>query len=70
MRSDEAFLIANKVAAPFSLIGGVLFIISGAVAAAVPLRTAAVALPTGVVIAGVVMVIGGAKGVRAARAMR
>ena len=67
MRSDEAFLTANKVAAPFTLIGGLLFVVTGLVAAAVPLRTAEAVLPTGVLIAAVVMVIGGVRGVRAVR---
>ena len=67
MRSDEAFRIANKAAAPFSLVSGLLFVVTGAVAAIVPARTATVVLPTGVVIAGVVIVVGGVMGVRAAR---
>jgi uncharacterized membrane protein len=68
MRSDEAFRIANKTAAPFSLAAGLLFIVSGAVTAVVPHHTASVVLPAGVVIAAIVAVVGGVKGVRAARA--
>jgi uncharacterized membrane protein len=68
MRSDEAFRIANKVAAPFTLVAGLLFAVTGVVAAVLPLHTATVVLPTGVVIAAVVAVIGGVMGVRAARA--
>jgi uncharacterized membrane protein len=68
MRSDEAFRIANKAAAPFSLVSGILFALTGVVAAVVPVHTATVVLPTGVVIAAVVVVIGGLIGVRAARA--
>jgi uncharacterized membrane protein len=67
MRSDEALGIANKAAAPFSLVSGLLFVVTGVVAAVVPVHTATVALPTGVVIAGVVIVVGGITGVRAAR---
>ncbi len=68
MRSDEAFRIANKAAAPFSLVSGLLFVVTGVVTAIVPVRTATAVLLTGVVIAGVVIVIGGIRGVRAARA--
>jgi uncharacterized membrane protein len=67
MRSDEAFRIANKAAAPFSLVAGLLFVVTGVVAAIVPVHTATVVLPTGVVIAAVVIVVGGVTGVRAAR---
>ncbi len=66
MRSDEAFRIANKAAAPFSLVSGLLFVVTGVVTAIVPVRTATAVLLTGVVIAGVVIVIGGIRGVRAA----
>ncbi len=68
MRSDEAFRIANKAAAPFSLVGGLLFVVTGVVSAVVPLHTASTVLLTGVVIAAVVLVVGGVRGVRAARA--
>lgn len=69
MRSDEAFLAANKVAAPFSLVAGVLFAVTGVVAAVVPIHIAVVVILAGVVLAGVLVVIGGVKGVRAARAV-
>jgi uncharacterized membrane protein len=68
MRSDEAFRIANKTAAPFSLAAGLLFIVGGAVTAVAPHDTASAVLPAGVVIAAIVAVVGGVKGVRAARA--
>jgi nitrogen fixation protein FixH len=67
MRSDEAFLIANKTAAPFSLVGGALFLITGVVAAVVPMHTAVVVEPTGVALGAVLLVIGAVRGVRAAR---
>jgi uncharacterized membrane protein len=67
MRSDESVRVANKAAAPFSLVSGLLFVVTGAVAAIVPVHTATVVLPTGVVIAAVVIVVGGITGVRAAR---
>ncbi len=67
MRSDEAFRIANKAAAPFTLVSGLLFVVTGVVAAIVPVRTATVVLLTGVVIAGVVIVVGSVTGVRAAQ---
>jgi uncharacterized membrane protein len=69
MRSDEAFRVANKAAAPFTLVAGLLFAFTGVVAALVPLHTATVVLPTGVVIAALLAVIGGVIGVRAARAV-
>jgi len=69
MRSDEAFRVANKAAAPFSLVSGLLFVVTGVVAAIVPAHTATVVLPTGVVVAAVVVVVGGVIGVRAARAL-
>jgi uncharacterized membrane protein len=68
MRSDEAFRMANKAAAPFTLVGGLLFVVTGVVAAIVPARAASVVLPTGVAIAAVLLVVGGVVGVRAARA--
>jgi uncharacterized membrane protein len=67
MRSDEAFRLANKVAAPFSLAGGLLFAVTGVLAAVVPEHTASVVLVTGVATAAVVMIVGGVLGVRAAR---
>jgi uncharacterized membrane protein len=67
MRSDEAFRIANKVAAPFSLVGGVLLAVTGVAQIVTPARAAAGVVLTGVIIAAVVIVIGGLKGVRAAR---
>lgn len=69
MRSDEAFRVANKTAAPFTLVGGLLFVVTGGVTAAVPAHAAAVLLPTGVAIAAVLLIIGGVIGVRAARAV-
>jgi uncharacterized membrane protein len=68
MRSDEAFRIANKAAAPFSLVGGLLFVVTGVVTAIVPVHTATVVLLTGVVVAAVVIVVGSVMGVRASRA--
>jgi uncharacterized membrane protein len=70
MRSDEAFRIANKVAAPFSLAGGVLIAVTGVVETLVPVRAIAAVVLTGVLLAGVLIVVGGIKGVRAARALR
>lgn len=69
MRSDEAYRVANKAAAPFSLAGGLLFVLTGAVTAVVPVHAATVVLPTGVAIAAVLLVVGGVIGVRAARAV-
>jgi uncharacterized membrane protein len=69
MRSDEAFRTANKVAAPFSLVGGVVIAVVGVLQLIVPVRAdVAVVLP-GVLVAAAVMVVGGIKGVRAARAI-
>jgi uncharacterized membrane protein len=70
MRSDEAFRIANKVAAPFSLVGGALITVTGVVETLVPVRAIAAVVLTGVLLAGVLIVVGAIKGVRAARALR
>jgi uncharacterized membrane protein len=67
MRSDEAFRLANKVAAPFSLVGGVVIAVIGVVQLIAPVRAVDVVLP-GVLVAAAVIVVGGIKGVRAARA--
>jgi uncharacterized membrane protein len=68
MRSDEAFRTANKVAAPFSLVGGIVIAVIGVLQMIVPVRADVVIVLPGVVVAAVVMVVGGIKGVRAARA--
>jgi uncharacterized membrane protein len=68
MRSDETFRVANKTAAPFSLVGGLLLAVTGVTTAVLPVRDATAVTLTGVVLAGVVLVVGGVKGVRAARA--
>jgi uncharacterized membrane protein len=67
MRSDEAFRTANKIAAPFSAVGGLLFVVTGVVATVVPAHTASAVLLTGVLVAAIVMVAGAARGVRAVR---
>lgn len=69
MRSDEAFRTANKVAAPFSLVGGVVIAVIGVLQLIVPVRVDVVVVLPGVLVAAAVMVVGGIKGVRAARAI-
>ncbi len=67
MRSDEAFRIANKVAAPLAAAGGAVMVVGGVLGAALPIRAGG---PTVLVAAGVavvLIVIGAAQGVRAAR---
>ncbi len=69
MRSDEAFRTANKVAAPLEAAGGIVMIVGGVVAAAVPFRAEKTGLAAAVV--GVALIaIGAVQGVRAARAAR
>lgn len=67
MRSDEAFRVANKVAAPLSGAGGAVMILGGALAVVLPRHVAPGSLFGGVVIGAVLCVIGAMQGVRACR---
>lgn len=70
MRSDAAFRTANKVAAPLTGAGGVFFVAGGLTAAILSRpATAAPALLAGVVVGAVACVVGGIRGVRAARGL-
>jgi hypothetical protein len=52
MRSDEAFRVANKVAAPFSLVCGLLLLVTGGVELVLPARdVSAVVLPGVLIVA-------------------
>lgn len=67
MRSDEAFRAANKVAAPFMAAAGILMAATGVLAAILQRRDVGVLISAGLGLAIVVILVGAALGVRAAR---
>jgi len=67
MRSDEAFRIANKTAAPLAGAGGAVLIAGGLATALVPKSAAGIPLLGGTVLFLVLIVVGAIKGVRACR---
>ena len=67
MRSDDAFRVVNKAAAPLIGASGVILIAGGLAAALLPKSTAAIALFVGAVACGGLCIAGAAKGSRAAR---
>ena len=67
MRSDEAFRIANKAAAPPTIVGGVVLIAGGLAAALLPEFAGVNTLLASVVTFGGLCVAGGVKGSRASR---
>ncbi len=67
MRSDEAFRIANKVAAPLGVTGGAVMVVGGVVGVALPGRAGGPTVLATVGIAVILIVVGGLRGVRAAR---
>ena len=69
MRSDEAFRVANKAAAPLTGLGGAILAATGLVTAFVPASVAGVSLLIGVVIFGALCVAGAAMGIRACRSL-
>lgn len=69
LRSDEKFRAANRVAAPPQVAGGAVMVIGGVLAAVLPTRDGEPVLAA-VLVAGVLIVIGAVRGVRAARAAR
>lgn len=68
MRSDAAFEIANKAAAPWAGAGGVTLAICGVLAAALPQRLLGIFIFGGVGVFLVCCCLGAATGVRASRA--
>jgi uncharacterized membrane protein len=67
MRSDEAFRVANKVAAPLAVAGGVVMAAAGVVAAVIPLRYLGFPVFGGTLLAIALIVLGAMKGVRACK---
>ena len=67
MRSDEAFRIANKVAAPLTAAGGAVIAVAGVLAPVVPVRYAGFPIFGGALLGIALCVAGGVKGVRACR---
>jgi len=67
MRSDEAFRVANKVAAPLAVAGGVVMAAAGILAAVVPLRDVGYPVFGGTLLAVALIVLGATKGVHACR---
>ena len=67
MRSDEAFLVANKAAAPYVAAGGVIMALGGVTAMIVPHRFLGLPIFGGVIVALAVALTGAAIGVRACR---
>jgi SdpI/YfhL protein family len=70
MRSDEAFTVANKVAAPYAGAGGGVMILGGAIAMVVPKQLFGVPLFAGILIGLAVALAGAAAGVRACKRPR
>ena len=69
MRSDEAFQIANKVAAPLAVAGGAVMVAGGVVGAVLPGRAGGPTVLATVLVAVVLIVIGAVQGARAARSV-
>ena len=67
MRSDEAFAVANKAAAPFAGAGGVVMALGGALAIVVPRHLFGLPLFAGVIIGLALCIAGAVVGVRACR---
>lgn len=67
MRSDEAFRVANKAAAPLSGAGGAALVAGGLAAVFLPRPAAPAALLAGALACGALCVAGGVKGIRACR---
>jgi uncharacterized membrane protein len=67
MRSDEAFRIANKTAAPLTGAGGVILFAGGLATALVPKSAAGIPLFGGTVIFLALAIAGAIKGIRACR---
>jgi uncharacterized membrane protein len=67
MRSDHAFKVANKVAAPLTAAGGAVLMLGGALTALLGKSSAGPALIACALVCGGLCVGGAIKGVRAAR---
>ena len=69
MRSDQAFKVANKVAAPLTTAGGVVLVLGGVLAAVLGKSSAGPVLIACALACAVLCVVGAIKGVRAIRAL-
>jgi SdpI/YfhL protein family len=67
VRSDEAFRVANKVAAPLTGIGGAVLAAGGVLTAVVPKHLVGIPLFGGVGLFLVLCLLGAVKGIRACR---
>ncbi|WP_433303820.1 SdpI family protein [Actinoplanes sp. CA-030573] len=67
LRSDRAFEIGNRVAAPLVIAGGAAAVAGGLVALALPDRARTACVLAGVVLLVALVVAGGVRGDRAAR---
>ena len=67
MRSDEAFAVANKAAAPLAGAGGVVMALGGVLCMVVPKRLFGLPLFSGVVIGLALCIVGAVIGVRACK---
>jgi uncharacterized membrane protein len=66
-RSDEAFEVANKAAAPLGVAGGLVMVLGGVLALVVPRHAFGVPLFSGVLIGLALCIAGAVVGVRACR---
>lgn len=69
MRSDQAFRVANKVAAPLTAAGGVVFALGGVLTLLLPKSTAGPVLLGSALAAAAICIVGGLRGVRACRVL-
>src|ERR1700749_4163211 len=67
MRSDQAFKVANKVAAPLTAAGGAVLAIAGMLVAVLPRSTGGPLLLGGAQACAAICIAGAVKGVRACR---
>lgn len=65
VRSDEAFAVANKAAAPLGVAGGIVVVLGGVLAMVVPKHLFGVPLFSGVLIGIALCIVGAVIGVRA-----
>ena len=65
MRSDQAFKVANKVAAPLTAAGGAVLAIAGMLVAVLPRSTGGPLLLGGALACAAICIAGAVKGVRA-----
>lgn len=67
MRSDRAFRVANKAAAPLTGVGGAILAATGLVTAFLPKPVAGIWLLSGTMVFGALCVAGAVMGIRACR---